>query len=651
MLYNFFPYATDNETFAEAVTRHMKTLGPDDAAVIKDHDVLLTTNDWYPRIERHLANGMQFGTCFTNRLYSGFQIHPDAPTLNLDEAHVTFGKHLARANDGKVTDHSNGKLASGHFLVITKKAWDLITPLETTTIVKLDNEIHTKLREKKIPLFLMEDVYVYHRYRFGERDKVDHLKPNVNKRFYADMPPKTENLAPVPQPKEDPKLRKVCYTVITGNYDTLRQPTVVTPGWEYHVYTDNPKALEADRGVWQVFELPDAATRVMAQRTAKIICPVIAKKGQLLRTIYCDGNMLIVGNLDEFVKTTKHKEGGITSKKHPERNCIYDEAEACKKLKKETPKRIKKTVTFLKREKYGKNQGLSETGILIRDYRGPSQRTKLRLAMKRWEKMVNTYTTRDQLSFNYVMNTGKVEHTISEGNSFNPFFNKQPHTAGKSRIDTPAATPPQTAAAPTPKKSVPTRTASSKYELNIYVSVRPEQVELLPQFLENALRSNPKAHIEVLYPDNATLPDVKTLFAKDADRIMLHPHQWLRNEGNAHFGSYRFLIEPELATKYVYTPDLALQIQEDVQKAFSVRMKETGLRYSNVLRSTGIHMEAQHFTEYNALWPHSFSTHTPEVRSANTETLLLAIVRSKGNEDPTETERPVVGTLTQMIGA
>lgn len=32
--------------------------------------------------------------------------------------------------------------------------------------------------------------------------------------------------------------RKVCYTVISGNYDRLLEPDVVTPGWQYILFTD-----------------------------------------------------------------------------------------------------------------------------------------------------------------------------------------------------------------------------------------------------------------------------------------------------------------------------------------------------------------------------------------------------------------------------
>ena len=31
---------------------------------------------------------------------------------------------------------------------------------------------------------------------------------------------------------------KICYTCITGKYDALIEPLVVTPGWKYVCFTD-----------------------------------------------------------------------------------------------------------------------------------------------------------------------------------------------------------------------------------------------------------------------------------------------------------------------------------------------------------------------------------------------------------------------------
>lgn len=40
------------------------------------------------------------------------------------------------------------------------------------------------------------------------------------------------------------------YTVITGNYDTVKQPQVITPEADYFLFTNNHSIIDA--GVWKV---------------------------------------------------------------------------------------------------------------------------------------------------------------------------------------------------------------------------------------------------------------------------------------------------------------------------------------------------------------------------------------------------------------
>lgn len=44
------------------------------------------------------------------------------------------------------------------------------------------------------------------------------------------------------------------YTVITGNYDSIKQPMVLTPGVEYYLFTNNSEIREA--GAWKVAQIP-----------------------------------------------------------------------------------------------------------------------------------------------------------------------------------------------------------------------------------------------------------------------------------------------------------------------------------------------------------------------------------------------------------
>ena len=44
-------------------------------------------------------------------------------------------------------------------------------------------------------------------------------------------------------------MRKAIYTFIIGNYDTLKTPGVMTPGWDYICLTDNPTLKST---IWDV---------------------------------------------------------------------------------------------------------------------------------------------------------------------------------------------------------------------------------------------------------------------------------------------------------------------------------------------------------------------------------------------------------------
>ena len=50
-------------------------------------------------------------------------------------------------------------------------------------------------------------------------------------------------------------MKKVIYTVLTGNYDRLAQPEVVDSAWDYVCFTDKA----GQDGVWKLREIPYAS--------------------------------------------------------------------------------------------------------------------------------------------------------------------------------------------------------------------------------------------------------------------------------------------------------------------------------------------------------------------------------------------------------
>jgi len=45
----------------------------------------------------------------------------------------------------------------------------------------------------------------------------------------------------------------ICYTVLSGDYDNLKNPKVVTPGWKYVCFTDQDN-VKSD--IWEIRDLP-----------------------------------------------------------------------------------------------------------------------------------------------------------------------------------------------------------------------------------------------------------------------------------------------------------------------------------------------------------------------------------------------------------
>lgn len=95
------------------------------------------------------------------------------------------------------------------------------------------------------------------------------------------------------------------YTVITGDYDTIKQPQVITPGAEYFLFTNNHEIKDA--GVWRVAYLdedkidgyvPEVAddnvriSNIRLSRKVKMLAHKYLPSGYDM-SIYLDADMLI----------------------------------------------------------------------------------------------------------------------------------------------------------------------------------------------------------------------------------------------------------------------------------------------------------------------------------------------------------------------
>lgn len=210
------------------------------------------------------------------------------------------------------------------------------------------------------------------------------LENNINKR--NDQYIKTLKLS-----KHMPTNKIVVYTCITNNYDGFAKVERY-PNLDYVCFTDN-KSLQSD--LWSISYIPEHIKHMSSVKQARYIKthPHEFFKDYEI-SIWVDACIDIKANPSELINNSI-----LQIPEHPVRKSIYEEQNACIKYKKDTVENINNQVNHYKEEGYPGKNGLVQSNIIIRKHNDP-QCIKL---MEDWWKEIETYSHRDQLSFNYVL--------------------------------------------------------------------------------------------------------------------------------------------------------------------------------------------------------------------------------------------------------
>lgn len=184
--------------------------------------------------------------------------------------------------------------------------------------------------------------------------------------------------------------KKVIYTCITGDYDVLKEPVIVTEGWDYICFTDQDLTSKN----WKIVKTGKTANQVKEQRRKKIFNEYILSEYD--ESIWVDGSIYINCDLNTF--KAKHFDTDFCLMNHPTRDCIYQEAYACIALNKDKKENILEQVEGYKSEGLPANEGMVATGIMYRRHT-----FKVIDFCKKWWGEVFEKSHRDQLSFNYIV--------------------------------------------------------------------------------------------------------------------------------------------------------------------------------------------------------------------------------------------------------
>ena len=180
---------------------------------------------------------------------------------------------------------------------------------------------------------------------------------------------------------------KVVYTCIYGDYDDLKEPTVISDGWDYICFTDQ----ELKSKTWKIVkEKPHTDNRLACRMMwtypydylkeydiALIIGAQIQIKTDL--NIYLD----MFCDLDKFNVFN-----------HPDRQCVYQEGLEIALRNKDNWDKVFDTLKKYKYIGMPRNNGLYATGVIIRDLKNET----IREFCKHWRNQLFFGSFRDQLS-------------------------------------------------------------------------------------------------------------------------------------------------------------------------------------------------------------------------------------------------------------
>ena len=189
-------------------------------------------------------------------------------------------------------------------------------------------------------------------------------------------------------------MNKVCvFTCITGDYDNLQKLDYVDKEYDYICFTNN-KNIVSD--FWKIIYISEDLDNLTLARKIKILGHEVLKKYDM--TIWLDGAVKLRKPLSTFISECNPDEYDMVCFNHSQRDCIYDEINACVYLYKENITNANKIYNFLEKEKYPKHNGLIESTVLVR-----KNNKEIDELMKLWFKMITNYSRRDQLSFDYCL--------------------------------------------------------------------------------------------------------------------------------------------------------------------------------------------------------------------------------------------------------
>lgn len=177
---------------------------------------------------------------------------------------------------------------------------------------------------------------------------------------------------------------KVIYTALFGNYEELKEPKKITPGWQYICFTDQPIVSK----MWEIrkVDIKDECPRRIA-RYFKIMEWVDWQK-----SIWIDASFIIDTNLDDW--WDKYFKNGFSAPIHPFRDGVYAEILACILMKSGDIGHLQDQEKEYRDAGVPEFGGIISSGLLMRE----NTQEVIKLCEDWWNEL-RTRSIRDQVAF------------------------------------------------------------------------------------------------------------------------------------------------------------------------------------------------------------------------------------------------------------
>ena len=211
-------------------------------------------------------------------------------------------------------------------------------------------------------------------------------------------------------------MKKLIYTVHFGQYDNLWEPTFIAAGWDHVVVTDN---IYLKSKYWNVVYYKETLPPWLLARKVKILFNELFAEYDM--SIYIDGSIQITNYIDAFVKGL----GDFSVTTHPERECVYDEIEACVRHLRLTREKADELKKRYRAEGIPERQGLYQCDVIVRNHRNE----KVQEFCTRWYEETKK-AQRDQIAFMHTLHYYPIEITPFTVGELRKYTKKYLHLNG-----------------------------------------------------------------------------------------------------------------------------------------------------------------------------------------------------------------------------